>query len=97
MRETIDLFGVGFEMPKEWKPEVYQEYMVPILISRDEGPQVLHATYGTIPKKHFPPGAKFSTVNDLVGSIGEKHWFKIGLEALPTLFGADTAVLRSVQ
>lgn len=76
VREAIELFGVGFEMPKDWKPEVYQDYMAPILVSRDEGRQVLHATYGMIPKKRLPPGAKFSTMNARAESIGEKHSFR---------------------
>ncbi|MGC0155404.1 SOS response-associated peptidase [Chromobacterium vaccinii] len=56
-----------------WKPECWQDYAAPI-ITRDG---LRMATYGFVPKRHLPPGVRFTTMNARAETIGEKPTYKV--------------------
>ncbi|MBM2883891.1 SOS response-associated peptidase family protein [Chromobacterium phragmitis] len=63
----------GYEVDDDlWKPDCWQDYTAPI-ITRD-GLQL--ASYGFVPKRHLPPGVRFTTMNARAETIGEKPTYK---------------------
>ncbi|MFK7090463.1 SOS response-associated peptidase family protein [Chromobacterium violaceum] len=55
-----------------WRPECWQDYAAPI-ITRDG---LRLASYGLVPKRHLPPGVRFTTMNARAETIGEKPTYK---------------------
>jgi putative SOS response-associated peptidase YedK len=57
----------------EWRSEVYQDYVAPIIRHDVDGSrQALLANYSMIPKSKLPPGVKrFSTMNARAETIGQ--------------------------
>lgn len=71
-RDKLKAFlNVSIASEQEWKTEVWQDYLAPIVVGHENGRQGLLASYGMLPKKHMPKGAKrFSTVNARAETIG---------------------------
>jgi putative SOS response-associated peptidase YedK len=88
--EMIDGISVDDISPPDWPGETWQDYAAPIVRNIDGAPQLLVGTYGMIPKRKMPPGAKhFSTMNARAETIGtlrsySKAWRETQLCLLPT-------------
>ena len=60
-----------------FKDEVWQDYAAPIIIQGESGIEVISATYGMVPKRKMPPGAKhFSTMNARAETVGRLKSYK---------------------
>lgn len=60
----------------EWKPEVWQDYAAPIIISEGGSRKALGATYGFIPKDKQPPSIRLTTMNARAETVGELKSYK---------------------
>lgn len=80
-RATLEThFQAPLQSELEWKAETWQDYLAPIIVSRN-GQRISElATYSMVPKSHLPPGVKrYSTMNARAETIGTlrsyaKHW-----------------------
>lgn len=73
-REILyDLFDTPMQSDVDWPVEAYQDYLAPIIRSRNPGQrEALVAEYSMVPKRHIPPGVKrFSTMNARAESVGQ--------------------------
>ncbi|WP_245579376.1 SOS response-associated peptidase [Chitinilyticum aquatile] len=61
---------------EDWREEVWQDYAAPILIGGDLAQQCVLANYGFLPKRHLPPGTRYSTMNARAETIGELRSYK---------------------
>jgi len=90
IREMLDALLEGELLPQGWPPEVWQDYAAPLVRNVDGAAQLLVGTYGMVPKRKMPPGAKhFSTMNARAETIGtlrsySKAWHETQLCLLPT-------------
>jgi putative SOS response-associated peptidase YedK len=88
----LDLFEAFTDFPTprfEYPPETYKDYVAPIMRVRDGERCTDPATFGMVPRKRIPPGAKlFDTMNARSESIGERRsfsgaWKKLQLCLIP--------------
>lgn len=60
----------------DYPPEIYKDYVAPILRRIDGENHTDPATFGMVPRKHIPPGVKvFDTMNARAETVGEKRSF----------------------
>ena len=73
--ELVDEFDV--EPPSmDWKPEVWQDYAAPIIISQGGVRTAIGATYGFVPKDKQPPGRRLTTMNARAETVGQLPTYK---------------------
>ncbi|SMC19781.1 Putative SOS response-associated peptidase YedK [Andreprevotia lacus DSM 23236] len=61
-----------------WADEVWQDYAAPIVVTGERGDtEVLLASYGMVPKRKLPPGAKhYATMNARAETVGQLKSYK---------------------
>ncbi len=58
----------------DWSREIYMDYDAPIIRRGADGPELIVASYGLIPKRHLPPGGpRITTMNARAETIGERR------------------------
>lgn len=70
-RQLLDHFGLD-AAGLAWKPDTWQDFPAPIISAAG----LLLASYGFVPKRHLPPGVRFTTMNARAETIGEKPTYK---------------------
>lgn len=71
-RDQLKVFlNASIDSQYQWKTQIWQDYLAPIIVSHGDQRQGQLASYGMIPKKLIPKGAKrFSTMNARAETIG---------------------------
>lgn len=73
--DLSEYFGV--EPPDfEWKPETWQDYAAPIIVSEGGNRRSLIGTYGFVPKDKMPPNVRLTTMNARAETVGELKTYK---------------------
>src|SRR5690606_24349921 len=74
--DMVETFSAPVFEQTEWKEEVWQDYLAPIITGDGSSRTGLLASYGMIPQKRIPEGVhKFSTMNARAETVGQKRSF----------------------
>lgn len=74
---AFDFFRTSMEESDDWRDELYQDYVGPIIVHDDAGNRKgLTGTYGFIPKRHMPPGQRLTTMNARAETVGQLRTYK---------------------
>lgn len=67
-----DVFAASFVTADHWPPELYRDYLGPIIIGDERGRRRgLVASFGLVPKAKLPPGRHFDTMNARDDTVGQ--------------------------
>src|SRR5471030_1807375 len=73
----FDFFRTPFEVNDDWRDEIYQDYVGPIIVQGKNGTRTgLIGSYGFIPKRRCPPGMRLTTMNARSETVGELRNYK---------------------
>jgi putative SOS response-associated peptidase YedK len=76
-RDVLDQgMGLKFDVDATWKPEIWKDYVAPIVRRGANGREGILASYGMVPAHRLPPGVRFDSMNARSESVGEKRTFK---------------------
>lgn len=74
---AFDFFRTSMEESDDWRDELYQDYVGPIIVHDEAGNRKgLTGTYGFIPKRHMPPGQRLTTMNARAETVGQLRTYK---------------------
>lgn len=74
---AFEYFRTPMEVGEDWRDEVYQDYVGPIIVHDDAGNRKgLTGNYGFIPKRYVPPGQRLTTMNARAETIGHLRTYK---------------------
>ncbi|MES2263968.1 MAG: SOS response-associated peptidase family protein [Pseudomonadota bacterium] len=74
---VLDLFGASVFDSEDWREELYQDYLGPIIVHDEHDKRIaLGASYGMIPKAHMPPGQRLTTMNARAETVGQLRTYK---------------------
>ncbi|HDR8936247.1 SOS response-associated peptidase [Burkholderia vietnamiensis] len=64
-----------------WKPEIFRDYLAPIVRADGDAAAAAIANFGIIPKDHQPTGKRYITVNARAETVGEKPAYRTAWRA----------------
>ncbi|WP_342705123.1 SOS response-associated peptidase [Burkholderia arboris] len=64
-----------------WKPEIYPDYLAPIVRASGDGAEAVIANFGVMPKAFQPAGKHFMTVNARSETVAEKPAYRAAWRA----------------
>lgn len=75
-------FKVKLAAPDTWPAETWQDYAAPIILSTNNQPEAVLASYGMVPKAHLPKGVRLSTMNARAETVGELKSYRYAWQNL---------------
>lgn len=74
---AFEWFRTPMEMGDDWREELYQDYLGPIIVSGQDGSRRgLLASYGLVPQRRMRPGERFTTMNARSETVGQLRHYK---------------------
>jgi putative SOS response-associated peptidase YedK len=74
---AFEIFRTPIEESDDWRDELYQDYVGPIIVHDDAGHRKgLVGSYGFIPKRRMPPGQRLTTMNARAETVGQLRSYK---------------------
>lgn len=74
---AFDFFRTSMEENDDWRDELYQDYVGPIIVHDKTGNRRgLTGNYGLIPKRHLPSGQRLTTMNAHAETVGQLRTYK---------------------
>lgn len=74
---AFEWFRTPMENGKDWREEIYQDYLAPFIVHDDTGQRRgMLGSYGFVPKGKLPPGRAMTTMNARSETVGELRTYK---------------------
>lgn len=74
---AFEYFRIPIEESDDWREELYQDYVAPIIIHDEAGNRKgLVGSYGFIPEHRMPPGQRLTTMGSCAETVGQLRTYK---------------------